>query len=133
MANNSDDYEVGYGKPPKEHQFQSGQSGNPKGRPKGMKNLKTDLQEVLNEKVQVNAGGQTHTVTKQRAMLMRAIEQALQGNARTTELLVKLALQHLDNDKGSKAGLLPSAGEEQLLADFIQQQREIIDEEEQES
>ena len=27
-------YEVGYRKPPKEHQFKPGQSGNPKGRPK---------------------------------------------------------------------------------------------------
>ena len=28
------DYEVGYGKPPKKHRFKDGQSGNPKGRPK---------------------------------------------------------------------------------------------------
>ena len=28
------DYEVGYGKPPKNTQFQKGVSGNPKGRPK---------------------------------------------------------------------------------------------------
>ncbi|MET0085273.1 MAG: DUF5681 domain-containing protein [Sedimenticola sp.] len=133
MANNSDDYEVGYGKPPKATQFQPGKSGNPKGRPKGRKNLKTDLQEVLNEKVQVNAGGQTHMVTKQRAMLMRAIEQALQGNARTTELLVKLALQHLDDEKGSNADLPASAGEKQILDYYIQQQRELSDEEEQES
>ena len=37
------DYEVGYGKPPKEKRFAPGQSGNPRGRPKGAKNKKLDI------------------------------------------------------------------------------------------
>lgn len=31
-------YEVGYAKPPTEHRFRKGASGNPSGRPKGAKN-----------------------------------------------------------------------------------------------
>lgn len=38
MGHISGKFEVGYGKPPKEHQFKSGQSGNPGGRPRGSRN-----------------------------------------------------------------------------------------------
>ena len=43
------DYEVGYGKPPRKSQFKPGQSGNPKGRPKGRKGFSTILVEELSE------------------------------------------------------------------------------------
>ena len=33
-------YEVGYGKPPKRTQWKPGQSGNPKGKKKGLKSVK---------------------------------------------------------------------------------------------
>jgi hypothetical protein len=49
-------YQVGYGKPPKHTQFKLGESGNPQGRSKGTKNLKTDLAEELCEKIVVHEG-----------------------------------------------------------------------------
>jgi hypothetical protein len=62
-------YPVGYGKPPKHTQFKPGKSGNPQGRPKGTKNLKTDLAEELCEKILVHEGGQARKLSKQRALV----------------------------------------------------------------
>lgn len=42
-----DDCEVGYGKPPRHSQFKPGQSGNPRGRKKGSRGLRTDLHAEL--------------------------------------------------------------------------------------
>ena len=84
------DYEVGYKKPPKSTQFQPGKSGNPKGRPKGIKNLATDLEEELEQFVIVHEGNQTLKVTKQRAMLKSLFAKALKGDVRATSALITL-------------------------------------------
>ncbi len=72
-----DDYEIGYGKPPKYTQFKPGRSGNAKGRPKGAKNLKTDLKEKLQEKIAIKESGAPKTVSKQRAMIKAQMVEAV--------------------------------------------------------
>lgn len=88
----SGDYHVGYRKPPKETRFKPGQSGNPKGRPKGIKNLATDLEEELQEKILVTEGGKQQETTKQRAMLKSLFAKALKGDTRAVGVLINLII-----------------------------------------
>src|SRR5438128_8763465 len=57
-------YEVGFGKPPKGTQFRKGESGNPKGRPKGKPNLATIINRTLQAKVIIKENGRRREVTK---------------------------------------------------------------------
>jgi hypothetical protein len=86
----TDDSAVGYGRPPKHGQFKKGQSGNPKGRPKGTKNLKTDLAEELREHLLVREGAQSKSITKQRAVIKSLMSQAIKGDTRAINILLSM-------------------------------------------
>jgi hypothetical protein len=90
------DYPVGYRKPPKHTRFRPGRSGNPKGRPKGTKNLKTDLVEELAEKIRVREGDKTQHVSKQRAMLKALMAKGLKGDVRAVAQLVAMMGRLMD-------------------------------------
>jgi len=114
----SDDYEIGYKKPPKRGQFKKGQSGNPKGRPKGSRNLKTDLQEELREKVLVTEGGRKKAVSKQRAMVKTVVSKALGGDGRAIKILSDLVMQLLPQDDEVTAVRALSAEDEAIFEAF---------------
>ena len=73
-------YKVGYGNPPKQHQFQPGQSGNSKGRPKGAKSTATLLREILDRKIEVRTGATVRKISVREAILTRFAEAALKGD-----------------------------------------------------
>lgn len=93
------DYEVGYGKPPVETRFKKGESGNPKGRPKGTRNLKTELMEELQEKVLVREGGRPMTVSRQRAMIKSMMAKALQGDHKAAKVILGMVYRYLHLDE----------------------------------
>lgn len=85
------DYEVGYGKPPTHTRFEKGRSGNPRGRPKGARNLETDLAEELGERIRIREAGRERPVSKQRAMIKALVAKALKGDTRAAMALFALA------------------------------------------
>ena len=75
-------YEVGYGKPPKHTRFKPGQSGNPKGRKPGSKNVMTLLEQTLFDTVKVRENGKLRRVPAIQACLMHLRNQAIKGDPR---------------------------------------------------
>ena len=82
---------AGYGNPPIQSQFKPGQSGNPRGRPKGILNFATDLKHTLEAPITLNDGGKTKRVSTQKAVLLRMREKALKGDARALDRLLDFA------------------------------------------
>lgn len=119
MAQDDDDYEVGRGKPPKHTRWKKGQSGNPKGRPKGIRNFNTDLEKVLKSQVTINEGGRQKKVSVQRATLLRLGEKALKGDNRAIEKVLGLARDLSDERLERQAERALSESEQDILNRFL--------------
>src|SRR5262249_33332635 len=111
-----DAYDVGYGKPPEYTRFKPGQSGNPKGRPKGVRNFETDVKATLKASVKVTRDGRPRKVSTQEAMLLRLREKALSGDARALDRLIGLAQAY--NNEQLAAAVSTSTDDEMLLEIF---------------
>jgi len=74
------DNTVGHGRPPKHTRFSKGRSGNPKGRPKGSKNLSTVIMDAARDKVTANIGGKQRQISKLQATAMQLATKAAGGD-----------------------------------------------------
>lgn len=122
-------YEVGYGRPPRHSRFRPGQSGNPKGRPKGRKNFLTILEETLYRQVAITENGRRRTVHAIEALLLSVLRQSLDGNLRAFDKFAKLLPMLLaapaaaDGDAEENPTSDP-AHDAALLAEFAEMIRE---------
>lgn len=92
------DYEVGFGKPPADYRFRKGQSGNPRGRPKGSKS-KPRLNEarlhdiILKEayrSIKLYENGKTITLPMTEAIVRSIAVNAAKGQARSQKMFTQM-------------------------------------------
>ena len=109
--------DVGYGRPPAEHQFKPGQSGNPKGRPRGAKSLSGYVDALLDQKITVSDQNGARQITRRHALAMRLVEKAMSGDHKSIQFLTshdaKKDSQELD------PMLLDLSPSEQLMLDGL--------------
>lgn len=84
------DYVVGYGRPPAHTRFKPGKSGNPRGRPKGAKGLKSLARDVLTTRVPVRTASGEKKMHRIEAVLHKIIELAMKGNPKALAEVLRL-------------------------------------------
>ena len=82
---------VGYGRPPVAKQFKPGQSGNPRGRKKGVKNVATIFNDALYRPVKLRIAGRVRTLPKIEAIVEVMLSKALAGDSPAFSRIVELA------------------------------------------
>lgn len=89
-ANTPGQYSVGYRKPPQHSRFKPGESGNPKGKPRGAKNLSTIVGNAIKEKVQVTENGKRRSVSKLEVAIKQLVNKAAAGDQKALNQLLPL-------------------------------------------
>jgi hypothetical protein len=114
---------VGYKRPPREHQFRPGQSGNPNGRPKGARNFKSELREELGELVTIRDGEREIQVSKQRALIKSLVAAAIEGNQRAVASVLAICVRMLADADDDEA--IESVGDCEIVEAFTKRKKRV--------
>ncbi|GFM28596.1 DUF5681 domain-containing protein [Novosphingobium sp. PY1] len=87
------DYEVGYGKPPRSGQFKPGRSGNISGR-KRKRDSELDIDDILDQPVEVSAGGKLKAMEPRMVALLAQIRKARSGNLQALAHVIDKLVRH---------------------------------------
>src|SRR5215203_781211 len=92
------DYSVGRGKPPAHSRFKPGQSGNPGGRKKGSRNMKSVLEDLLLEEIEMTENGKKRSVSLLEALIKRQMQAGLRGDLRAIKDLLDRYERHVGSE-----------------------------------
>ena len=98
MPDDSKDEKVGYGHPPRHTRFRPGTSGNPTGRPKAMRSIRSDLEAELAAITKITEGEISLEVSKQRAIVKALVMAATEGNLRAVTAVLNFCAKIQGDD-----------------------------------
>lgn len=124
MADHDDAYEVGYRKPPSGTRFAKGQSGNPKGRPKGSLNLATIMNKVGRKRIKVKVNGCTKTMTTLEAVVTQESNKALSGDGRAAKDYLNLHRVCEDPEQTTLPPAVPDERDKMVIESIIRRIRQ---------
>jgi hypothetical protein len=114
-------FAVGYGRPPIHSRFKPGKSGNPKGRVKQSRNMRTIVQQVLNEDMQIREGGRLRRMSAMEALVRTTLTRSFKGDPKALVSLIVLLKQSgygADRDEPT-TDLLSGADYETIVANYL--------------
>jgi hypothetical protein len=99
--------------------FKKGQSGNPGGRPKGAKGMKTLLAQELKESITIQQDGKKKHIRRSEALIKRMVNDALQGRDRPRDTVLRYA-DAIEQDQQQREAQELSANDQAILDRYFE-------------
>ena len=124
MPPEQETYKVGYGHPPFHSRFKPGQSGNPRGRAKQSRNLRTIVRQVSQEQIQIREGGRPRRMSRMEALVRTTFTRAFKDPKALAALIVLLRQcgYAADHDEAA-VDMLIGPEYEEMINDFLGRHR----------
>jgi hypothetical protein len=114
-------YSVGKGRPPIQSRFKPGQSGNPKGRRRKSRNMRTIVRSVLEESMSVREGPHVRRMSALEALVRTVLRRAFKGDPKSVAALIMLMRQFglASDPPEAEEGLLQASDYQNIISEFL--------------
>jgi hypothetical protein len=119
-----DDACKGYGRPPSDDRIKPGRSGNPSGRAKGARSLRSDFNRVLTKRVQVREGGKPRYASRREVLLLKLLAKALQGHPKAAGQLLAMWAKREFRDTAPSQSNVATNNDRAMIEDFLRRNKE---------
>ena len=106
-------------RPPRKGRFQPGQSGNPRGRPKGSKNIRTYVHKLLSAKIPVIEGGKTRNIARAEAIAIQLVNLASKGDPKGLVAVMNLTREFDEANSEPRLSALTRIEDEEVMKGLI--------------